>query len=41
MFDQHRRSKELGEAEQEAIDDLRQLEAEAKTLTNPALKRED
>lgn len=41
VFDQHRRSKELGEAEQEAIDDLRQLEAEAKALTNPALKRED
>ena len=40
-FDQHRRNKELGEAEQEAIDDLRQLEAEAKALTNPALKRGD
>ncbi|WP_416056377.1 RhuM family protein [Stenotrophomonas maltophilia] len=41
VFDRHRRNKELGEAEQEAIEDLRQLEAEAKALTNPALKRED
>ncbi|MEG0186410.1 MAG: RhuM family protein [Stenotrophomonas sp.] len=41
MFDQHRRTSELSQAEQEAEDDLRQLEAEAKALSNLALERKD